>query len=312
MIESYLELISTSTKVAQEHEVLLAVQVDGRRARERRRGPAVQTLLEQTERIAQGLEAAEVTVLGALTPAQLARTLRTAFDPYARAELTALHAADPGGGDPASSSWPVGAREAWDHYESDGAMHATYWISAWPRVEVSPMFMDSLLGHSSAVRTVSVTFEPLSIDRSTREIEAAVTRDRADRELRARFGQSETARQRQSAEATKRLREAELAAGHGEVRLSGFITVSGRDGEELRRACGEVMEHAARARLELRRLYGQQAEALTFTLPHCAGGCDEPACRRTAGTPLHDPSCAGDLPVCQRRWSRWPRRVRRA
>ena len=95
MIESYLELISTSTKVAQEHEVLLAVQVDARRARERRRGPAMQTLVEQTERIAQGLEAAEVTVLGALTPAQLARTLRTAFDPYARAELTALHAADP-------------------------------------------------------------------------------------------------------------------------------------------------------------------------------------------------------------------------
>jgi hypothetical protein len=270
MIESYLELISTSTKVAQEHEVLLAVQVDGRRARERRRGPAVQTLLEQTERVAQGLEAAEVTVLGALTPAQLARTLRTAFDPYARAELTTLHAADSGGGDPASSSWPVGAREAWDHYESDGAMHATYWISAWPRVDVSPMFMDSLLGHSSAVRTVSVTFEPLSIDRSTREIEAAVTRDRADRELRARFGQSETARQRQAAEAT-RLREAELAAGHGEVRLSGFVTVSGRDPDDLRRACGEVMEHAARARLELRRLYGQQAHAITFTLPLCRG-----------------------------------------
>ena len=270
MIESYLELISTSTKVAQEHEVLLAVQIDARRARERRRGPAVQTLLEQTERVAQGLEAAEVTVLGALTPGQLARTLRTAFDPYARAELAALQAAQPGDGNPASSSWPVGAREAWDHYESDGAMHATYWISAWPRVEVSPMFMDSLLGHSTAVRTVSVTFEPLSIDRSTREIEAAVTRDRADRELRARFGQSETARQRQSADAT-RLREAELAAGHGEVRLSGFVTVSGRDADDLRRACGEVMEHAARARLELRRLYGQQAEALTFTLPLCRG-----------------------------------------
>jgi hypothetical protein len=271
MIESYLELISTSTKVAQEHEVLLAVQVDGRRARERRRGPAVQTLLERTERVAQGLEAAEVTVLGALTPAQLSRTLRTAFDPYARAELTALHAADPrGDGDPAPNPWPVGAREAWDHYESDGAMHATYWVSAWPRVDVSPMFMDSLLGHSSAVRTVSVTFEPLPIDRSTREIEAAVTRDRADRELRARFGQSETARQRQAAEATRR-REVELAAGHGEVRLSGFISVSGRDAEDLRRACGEVIEHAARGRLELRRLYGQQAEAFTFTLPLCRG-----------------------------------------
>ena len=40
MIESYLELISSSTRVAQEHEVLLAIQVDARRVRARgpRRG----------------------------------------------------------------------------------------------------------------------------------------------------------------------------------------------------------------------------------------------------------------------------------
>jgi len=132
------------------------------------------------------------------------------------------------------------------------------------------MFMDSLLGRSSAVRTVAVCFEPLPADRSTREVEAAVTRDRADRELRARFGQSETARQRQAVDATVR-REGELAAGHGEVRLSGFITVSGRDRDDLRRACTEVLEHAARARLELHRLYGQQADAFTFTLPLCRG-----------------------------------------
>lgn len=267
MIESYLELISSSTRVAQEHEVLLAVQVDAQRVRDRGRDAVMRALLESTERVAQGLQDAEVTVLGALGPGQLARALRTAFDPYARGELTALEAADPGrDGLNEAGAWPLGTREAWDHYESDGALHATYWISAWPRVEVSPMFMDSLLGHSDAVRTVSVSFEPLPADRSTREIEAAITRDQADRELRARFGQSETARQRQAAQATAR-REAELAAGHGEVRLSGFITVSGRDHEDLRRACADVLEHAARARLELHRLYGQQAEAFTFTLP---------------------------------------------
>jgi hypothetical protein len=132
------------------------------------------------------------------------------------------------------------------------------------------MFMDSLLGHSGAVRSVSVTFEPLAAERSTREVEAAITRDRADRGLRARFGQSETARQRQAADATRR-REAELAAGHSEVRLSGFITVSGRDQDDLRRASAEVLEHAARARLELHRMYGQQGDAFTFTLPLCRG-----------------------------------------
>jgi hypothetical protein len=268
MIESYLELIGRTARVTQEHEILVAVQIDARRARAT---DPQRALIEAAERVAHGLEAAEVTVLGALPASQLARALRTAFDPFARAELAALEAADSQrDGLAEEGAWPLGARESWDHYRSDGAVHATYWIGGWPRVDVSPLFMDALLGRSSAVRAVAVTFEPLPPERSIRETEAAITRDRADRELRQRFGQIETARQRQAQEATLR-REAELAAGHGEVRLSGFVTVSGRDLDDLRRAASEVLEHAARARLELHRMYGQQADAFTFTLPLCRG-----------------------------------------
>jgi hypothetical protein len=268
MIESYLELIGTTTRVTQEHEILVAVQIDVRRARvEDPEG----MLIEQAERVANGLEAAEVTVLGALNAGQLARALRTAFDPYARVELAALEAADPGRtGLDEANAWPLGTREAWDHYRTDGAVHATYWVGAWPRIDVSPLFMDALLGRSSVVRTVAVTFEPIAPERSIRDTEAAITRDRADRELRHRFGQLETARHRMAHEATLR-REAELATGHSEVRLSGFVTVSGRDLDDLRRASAEVLEHAARARLELHRMYGHQADAFTFTLPLCRG-----------------------------------------
>ena len=271
MIESYLELIGTTARVTQEHEILIAVQVDGRRVHDRGADAVMRAVIEQTERVAQGLEAAEVTVLGALSSGQLARALRTAFDPYARAELTALQMADASrDGLDETNAWPLAAREGWDQYQSDGAVHATYWIGGWPRIDVSAMFMDAVLGRSSTVRTVGVTFEPIAPERSTREVEAAITRDRADRDLRHRFGQSETARQRQALEATVR-RESELAAGHGEVRLAGFVTVSGRDRDDLRRACSEVLEQAARARLELHRMYGQQADAFTFTLPLCRG-----------------------------------------
>jgi hypothetical protein len=271
MIESYLELIGASTRVTHEHEVLIAVQIDARRGADRGRDGGRQALIEQTERIADGLEAAEVSVLGALSPGQLARVLRTAFDPYARAELASLEASDPTrDGLAEANAWPLGAREHWEHYHSDGALHATFWIGEWPRVDVSPMFMDALLGRSSVVRTVAVTFEPIAPERSTREAEAAVTRDHADRELRHRFGQAETARQRQAQEAAMR-REAELAAGHAELRLAGFVTVSGRDQDDLRRACSEVHEQAVRARLELHRMYGQQADAFAFTLPLCRG-----------------------------------------
>ena len=270
MIESYLELIGTTTRATQEHEVLITVQIDARRVADRNVAGA-SALIEETERVAQGLEAADVTVLGAVSPGQLARTVRTAFDPYARAELAAVEAAEPGReGLAEANAWPLGGREQWEHYCSDGAVHATFWIGGWPRVDVSPMFMDALLGRSNVVRTVAVTFEPIAPERSTREAEAAVTRDRADRELRHRFGQAETARQRQAQEAAVR-REAELAAGHAEVRLAGFVTVSGRDRDDLRRACSEIHGQAARARLELHRMYGQQAEAFTFTLPLCRG-----------------------------------------
>ncbi|MBV9367309.1 MAG: hypothetical protein JOY89_23985 [Solirubrobacterales bacterium] len=271
MIESYLELIGATTRATHEHEVLIAVQIDSRRGGAGGRDGSMRGLIEQTERIADGLEAAEVSVLGALGAGQLARVLRTAFDPYARAELAGLEAADPArDGLAETNAWPLGTREHWEHYRSDGALHATFWIGEWPRVEVSPMFMDALLGRSSVVRTVAVTFEPIAPERSTREAEAAITRDRADRELRHRFGQAETARQRQGQEAAVR-REAELAAGHAEVRLAGFVTVSGHDQDDLRRACAEVHEQAVRARLELHRMYGQQADAFAFTLPLCRG-----------------------------------------
>jgi hypothetical protein len=47
--------------------------------------------------------------------------------------------------------------------------------------------------------------------------------------------------------------------------------VSARTSEELERNCSEI-EHAAQmARLELLRLYGQQEEAFTYTLPLCRG-----------------------------------------
>ncbi len=271
IIESYLELIGSSARVSHDHELLVAVQVDASRGGGRYAAAPEETLIEQTERVAAGLEAAEVAVLGALSPGQVARVLRTAYDPYGRAELAALEAADRerDGLDPVNA-WPLGAHETWDHYRAEGALHATYWIAAWPRVEVSPMFMDPLLGSSSVTRTVAVCFEPISPDRSAREIESAITRDRADSELRRRFGQSETARPRQGQAAAMR-REEELAAGHCEVRLAGFVTVTGRDPHELRRACAAVLEQAARARLELHRLYGRQAEAFTFTLPLARG-----------------------------------------
>src|SRR5207248_5903040 len=44
MIESYLDLIGATTRVTQEHEILLAIQIDARRVRDRGRRAAPDTL----------------------------------------------------------------------------------------------------------------------------------------------------------------------------------------------------------------------------------------------------------------------------
>jgi hypothetical protein len=201
----------------------------------------------------------------------LTSAIRIAFDPWSRPGLARLAAADPErDGISEGAAWPVAADTAWGAYRTDGAVHATYWIAGWPRTHVGAAFLSPLLIHTQMVRSIAVTLEPISPLRAIREVEAAMTSDAADQELRGRMGFVETARRRRLAEATAR-REEELADGHAAIRFAGYITASARADEELEHHCSEI-EHAAQmARLELIRLYGQQDEAFTYTLPLCRG-----------------------------------------
>ena len=77
---------------------------------------------------------------------------------------------------------------------------------------------------------------------------------------------SRTPRARSEDETVLR-REAELAAGHAAFRFSSYVTVSASERDVLERSCREVVHAAALCGLDLRRLYGDQAAALCFTLP---------------------------------------------
>src|ERR1700731_2245996 len=107
---------------------------------------------------------------------------------------------------------------------------------------------------------------PVGPAQATRQVEAARTADMADEELRRRAGFLATMRRRREAEGGLR-REAELADGHAEYRFSGYVTVSAAERDALDSACAEVEQTASQAHLELRRLYGQQEQAFTWTLP---------------------------------------------
>lgn len=276
-VASYIELVESAGAVTQDHELFVALQLDARRAwRQLKRigrgdAGAAKLLVRELETLAQRLVASDVHVVGALPPRMLARTIRDAYDPYGRTGRARLGAADPTrAGTAPEHAWPTGADESWAEYRADSAFHASYWISQWPRLDVAATFLSPLLMQTNVLRTVAVTMEPVAPSVALRKVEAARTTDIADEETRRRTGFVTTARKRLQQESTAR-REQELADGHAEFRFAGFVTVSARDQEGLERACAEVEHAAQQARLDLQRLYGQQALGFTFTLPLARG-----------------------------------------
>jgi len=277
VVSSYIELLEAAAPVTQEHEVLIALQIETRRvSRDLRRfgggdKGAAELLLREAEKLAQRLGAAEITVFGLLRPRQYAEVIRDAFDPYGhqgRARAT-LGDAEREGVDPALMG-PHAEETGWSHYRTDSAFHNSYWVSSWPRSDVGPTFLAPLLMQSAAVRTVAVTIEPVPFSVAMRKAETAQTAEVAEEMARARQGFLTTARIRRQQQATTR-REDELADGFAEMRFAAYVTVSERSSDALEKSNSDV-EHAGQlARLEFQRMYGEQEVGFANTLPLCRG-----------------------------------------
>jgi hypothetical protein len=277
LVRSYIELVESAAPQSTEHEILIALQIDQRRAaRELRRlgggeQAACELLLREAESLGERLAGAEVSVSGLLRPRQYAAAIRDAFDPFGRSARGRATLAQEGreGVEPALMG-PLADQTGWSHYRSDSAFHATYWISSWPRSDVGPMFMAPLLMQTSALRTVAVTIEPVPYSVAMRRAEAAQTAELADEINRSRQGFASTARIRRRQQAASR-REEELADGHAEMRWMATLRADARSLEELEHSKSEV-EHAAQlARLGLEPFYGEQDTAFANTLPLCWG-----------------------------------------
>ncbi len=264
---SYEALLRSAGEVTEDHELFVALQVDERQAATRagrgeHRGERVElacsTLVRELTALAARFDPADVVVEGVLNPRMLARAMRLAFDPYGRERLNRLAVAGPemAGIDPGAFG-PLATDATWDTFRTDSAFHRTYWIAQWPRLPVGPAFLSPLLLSAQVVRSVAVTIEPVPPDRARRAVEAAVTAEEADEQLRTERGFRTTARRRKQHQAALR-RERELADGHQEVRFAGYVTVSARDADELELACEQVEQAAHQAYLDLQPMWGQQ------------------------------------------------------
>ncbi|MCW2855546.1 MAG: hypothetical protein JWR52_1161 [Marmoricola sp.] len=269
---AYKELVDQAGPAATQHESYFAVSIDAHKLRRPIRqaggGPegTTKVLLGEITWIRQALARADIDVLGTADAQDLARIVRSAYDPTT-STLLEEHARRP----KVETAGPMAAETHWDHYRTDSGIHAVYWIAEWPSVPVEAAWIYPLISLGGIRRTVSVTAEPIPPSRSMRELRSQRVAKRADEAQRQRIGQVETAQDDEEYAAIDR-RERELVRGHTEYRYTGWITVTATTTDELEAACATVEQAAVRSALELRRVYGEVDQAfLRGSLPLTQG-----------------------------------------
>jgi hypothetical protein len=276
--ESYRELVASATAAAWRYETCLALRLDLRRAG--RQGPltndpdgaAGMLLRQQLRRVESALSTAQVDVDAHLTGRDLAAWIRFAYEPDLRPLRAVVEGAGGARGMHPTQAWPSWSAESWHYYRTGGWWHVTYAVEEWPRAEVPPNFLEPLvLGGGSAIRTISMTMDPVPPLEADREVRRARVSDMSEASLRAKHGQLTTARKQREEQHVLDV-DRDLAEGHVSVRFAGYVTVSVMAPELLQEACLEVESLAAQSRLLLSRLYGDQALGFTYSaLPLCRG-----------------------------------------
>lgn len=269
---AYMELIDTAVPVTTSHEVYLVLQISQYRAAKQIKQAgggddgSCEVLLRELVNAAGEIAGAGFQVLGALNRDQVARLIRTTFEPSVSEELS--HRA--GTGLTMNEIWPMTTETEWSLYRTDSSFHRTFWISDFPRTEVGADFMAPLMLQSLITRTISVVMEPIAPAKALREVEVAKTSFLADEELRARGGYvSNSGREREYMKLQER--ESELADGHGAYRFSAYLTCSARSEEELEYASQSIEQASHQSHLVLRLLYGEQDTAFATILPLARG-----------------------------------------
>jgi hypothetical protein len=204
----------------------------------------------------------------AMTAAEVAQTVRVAYDPGCASLLDRASAGTAverqAGWVDWASAGPAGQVEAWGHLRHDSGASITWQMVDPPHGAVTCRVLEQLLdAHDSLARKrVTLIYRPHDPASAARV---------ADADVRTAIGRA-TARPGQSRAAetlglsAARQAAAEQAAGAGLVRFSLLVTATVTDPAQLSQA-GELIDQLGPAcQLRLRRCYGSQAAAFTAAL----------------------------------------------
>lgn len=174
---------------------------------------------------------------------------------------------------PTTSRSSVAARpgdweRAWEFVRTAGTCHTCFEATELPRVPLAADWAWTLVQGAApkTERRLALHIELAPAAAGLRRAQRAVLGHEGDEAVRARWGFRSGARTEHEADAA-RTREAELAAGFADARFAMLLATTAPDPVVLETSARHLEIQAASAQIELRRLYGQQAEALIASLP---------------------------------------------
>ncbi len=153
----------------------------------------------------------------------------------------------------------------WHHLEAPSTVHAAFCVEEWPTGDVDEQVLTALCVASDR-RSVALCLRTEALARARDRTAKVRTAAAADAEIVARGGflaspesQRDTARDAE--------RAAELAAGHGSLRLVGVVAIDGHDVLDLEAAAARLLADATGCGVRLRRCDGDHARGVLASVP---------------------------------------------
>ena len=256
------------TLITHEIHLVVTVAIDAAAARHHDRvAGAVEVLFEETRLFTSRLDTAGLTAGAVLSPVELTHTIRTRSDPQAGAVLETLSRSLAAlTGRAAADYGPMAVAADWRHVQVNGAVHRSFWVRGWPRLDVPAGWMDGLFTRTTGTRTVTVVFEPIPPTVAARAAERDAVRLEASEDSRTRRGFRTRAGDRRARHDVE-AREHELTAGYGDVAYAGFVTITAPTVDLLADLAADTEQVAAQTGVLLDPLDGRHDAGWVASLP---------------------------------------------
>jgi hypothetical protein len=156
-------------------------------------------------------------------------------------------------------------RQRWRLVEGPATVHAAFVVEEWPTGDVDEQVLTPLCVGPDR-RTVAIALHVEELHRSRQRTARLRTTAAADDALADRGGFLASAESARNA-ARDTERAAELAAGHGSVRMAGVIGIDAPDPASLEAAASRLLADAGACGARLRRCDGDHRRGLAATIP---------------------------------------------